>query len=344
MFTLFDGEKYYNKHGISNHVSNNIILDVKSDFLLKKLENCTFFDAVKMLHCAKKNVKDAIVRLIYPSKFNIFRKNYFYLQQIQIPYYSDISSKFRTHNLFVLEEIIATVCSSKVPDNQGWIYIAKHRYWRIVCGYKKGIILSRTLPENTSIDLEIERTLTYLKRFNLAENFHVFRLNYPSKIWNDFFKNSDDASVGICSLAEKLSISPIKKKKLSLKKSLDITSNLLFLLAFILTLFGVSLHMQNMNSVTNLPDFRIENKNIKAKITGNNIDEIEKFFGYFQKEFLPWNDFILVRKLFPNIIINKISMDKDTVKIYTTSSIKKNNNPNISVEKKNNESVICIKK
>lgn len=345
MFTIFDGEKYVNKHGVTDSPTDNIILDVKSDFLLKKLENCTILDAIKALFCARKNTKDNnIIRLIYPNKFNILRKNCFYLQQIQPHNFYNISTRLFEHNLFILEEVVATICSSKIYDDQGWIYVAKHSKWRIICGYGKGVIVSRSLPENANINAEIERTLVYLRRFNLGKDFHIFRLDYPSQTWKEFFQNSTEASAGICSLAEKLSINPIQKKKYSLEKQLNIVSNLLFLIAFILVVFGVGLHIWNAENFIKFPSIYIENKNIRVKITRNNINKIEKFFEYFHKEFLPWNDFKLIRKIFPGIIINKISVDKNVARIYTTSSIEKNEDPNIFIEKQDNESVICIKK
>lgn len=345
MFTLFDGEKYYNKHKVTERFSDNIILDVKSDFELKKLENYTIFEAIKAFRCAQKNAtENNVVRLIYPKRFNALRKGCFYLQQISIHNFVDIAQKFSACNLFILEEVVAVICSSRVAENQGWIYATKHSKWRIICGYQKGIIVSRSLSEHIDINAEIERTLIYLRRFNLVESFQVFLLNHPSEMWNDFFQNSNTSSSAVCLLAEKLSLNPIKKKRNALKKQLDIASTALFSCAFVLGIFGVGLHMWNVENAASSYDFHLKNKNVEVRITPNNINEIEKFFGYFQHEFLPWNDFALVRKMFPNIVINKISTDKNIIKVYTNSPISKNNDKNISVNQQNNEYVICIKK
>lgn len=333
MFTLFDGEKYFDKNGITEHAGQDIICDVKADFSLKKLNNYMMLDAIKTLDCAKENVEnDDIVWLIFPEKCKtfldkflwLFRRDCYYLQQVNVHNFSNLYNELSAHNIYILEDVVAAVCANKTPENHGWLYAAKHDKWRIICGIGRGIVVSRRLAGDIDINSEIDRTLIYLKRFNLAENFCVFRSE-------EFIQGNQGVIENFwVDIAEKVQISPVRKKQKSLEKRLSIMMKILIYLTSVTLAFGIVMHLWNNEYPMNCSDIHLKNNNIDVIISENNVEDVRNFVETIRHEFLPWNDFRIVRKKYPYAIIKKISLNNNEMKVY--------------IDEKNSEKVICIKK
>lgn len=333
MFTLFDGEKYFDKNGIAEHAGKNVICDVKADFSLKKLNNYTMSDAIKTLNCAKENVgNDDIVRLIFPEKCNtllskipqLFRRGCYYLQQIHIHNFSNLYNELNRHNIYILEDAAAAVCADKTPENHGWIYAAKHSKWRIICGIGRGVVVSRRLADGIDIDFEIDRTLIYLKRFNLAENFCIFRSE-------EFIQKNQGAIENYwADTAKKVPISPVREAQKSIKKHLSAITAVLACSAFAAFAFGVVMHLWNSEYPINCSNIHLKNNNIDITINEENVEDVKNFIETFRHEFLPWKGFRTVRKKYPYTVIKKISLNNNEIKVYT--------------DDKNSGKVICIKK
>lgn len=346
MFTLFDGEKYFDKYGVSSNFGKDVICDVKSDFFLKKLDNYTLLDALKTLDCAKQNAESgATVRMIYPEKNGtfwnkFFHRNCYYLQEISIYDFSNLYNRLANCNLYLLEDVIAALCANKTPKKQGWLYVARHRKWRIICGVGKGIILSRSITGEIDIKLEIDRTLVYLKRFKLADEFCVFTYE---KLMSFFQKNHASADIPVESflvgIAEKFQIPPVCKKR----KSLSIAITCLSCTGAIAFAIGLVLSVWNEQHSVVRTNLCLKNNSVEIVVNEDNVNEVRSFLETISNEFLPWNDFCVIRKKYPYMNINKISLNNNEIKIYTTDLVDIKSE-NISVDRKNGETTICIKK
>ena len=302
---------------------NDVILNSKCDFSLKLLKNCNLFDAYNALICARKNetpkINEKIIfRLIKCSKVSLINRSDFYLQKIVIN--CNLNKK-----LYLLEDFVAEFCSKKITNNNGWIYIEKiNDIWRIIGGIKRGIILSRFLPAHIDIKEEIERTKIYMRRFNLADDFEIFQ--EISNNINTLIQN-------------KKHIDAIFFKKSEYYQ--NVVSNIIFgISAIILT---ICLYIQFLlPEVSKTQNITVHNNYLSAKITTQNFDTINEFIKNIQDSFYPVWDFYRIKKLYPNLNINKISITKDKIEIHTKDNV--SISKDIQVINKQGENIICIKK
>ena len=141
-----------------------IDVSIRAKFILEKLENCSLFTAIKILHCRRKlmNAREDCY-LIYPVNLwtwdNWYRQHTFYMQSVDI--YQPIT------NALLMENVVAQFCCESLSPASKWVFVfSDNETVRIIAGIGKGIVLSRNLDFSINLQQELQRTVMYLRRFD----------------------------------------------------------------------------------------------------------------------------------------------------------------------------------
>ena len=97
-----------------------IDVSIRAKFILEKLENCSLFTAIKILHCRRKlmNAREDCY-LIYPVNLwtwdNWYRQHTFYMQSV------DISQPIT--NALLMENVVAQFCCESLSPASKWVFV-----------------------------------------------------------------------------------------------------------------------------------------------------------------------------------------------------------------------------
>ena len=278
-----------------------IVLDKNvAEFSLERLQNCSIFEALKILRYKRKYGTD----FYHLYWHNISNKSPKYLQKITI---CD-----RWKNCVPIENIIADYLVRKeVNFADDWIYIGYHDWsgYRIIVGCGPAIVLSRFIPQN--IAQELEHTKMYLKRLHINSP-KIFSI--IDEIEDAKFLDIDE----VLNFAEQNdNIKPIFQKKC------DLLRYIAWILIFILT----TVMLYNSYEIYN-QDYSPKNLNNKIKTEDLSVYMSSKNYDSLMNLLTELNDSLNWNKISEfckknNIKIQALKLNGDIAKIKTELSLKK---------------------
>ncbi|MDR2781434.1 MAG: hypothetical protein LBB21_03190 [Holosporaceae bacterium] len=258
---------------------------------LEQLMNCSLFDAYKILKCKRKTFSEREKAfLVKKDRISFFEKSNHYIQKILLP-----QNLTANDDIFLMENVIAEFCDniSKLNEKDWWLYAAYHASGaRIIAGVGRGIILSRFLSENSSMQNEISRTIMYLQRFGMTESVKFFstlqnlEINSKVVIEKYYIENSNNMSKIITDfLLSNNQIKPIYVNKNYIKKFLNEKFLYAVVVAISLSLFYIDKSIENQkNDISFLKkSVRVTTDDIVLEINNENFSNTKQFFDKIKK-------------------------------------------------------------
>lgn len=322
-------------------------------FSLEHLQDCTFWNALRVLYYRKKFALQTEEIYLVPP-FDFFGKQNFYLQHI------DCAGE----NLLLLENAVAELCAKNF-ENDVWIFVLKQEdSTEIIAGINRGIILTRTLNVKIKLSEEINRTVIYLKRFGFGDDPKLVS-NEPISgdeiifttdiLKKEQVKNFENPVDGLIEFAKKSSVHIFKKNY-----SHEILLFLIFTAAFLFLCgiyFACEINML-VDDISGYPTvFEIKSKNKKIKVNKDNLGKLQNFFEKIDKSVPIVSEFENLQMKLNGIDVTGVSIDNrhTAVKIFANSaeanSLKKDFEVKEGGEKNTEDNysdkareIVCIKK
>ena len=153
------------------------------EFAVDKLTNGSLIDAYDYLSCRKKShfEKEDVfwIRKKFPWKF--WEKTNYFFQKVTVTDEKLLSNIKKKNGAVPIEFLTALFCDQvcKSDESSWWIYIAEHKLSgiRIIAGYGRCVILSRSIPakssDNEEISKELLNSVRFLRRFGLEDNLKI---------------------------------------------------------------------------------------------------------------------------------------------------------------------------
>lgn len=278
-----------------------IVLDKNvAEFSMERLQNCSIFEALKILRCKRKYGTD-FYHLYWRNIFNNSPK---YLQKIIV--------HDRWKNCVLIENVIADYLVRKeINFADDWIYVGCHDWsgYRIIVGCGPAILLSRFISKN--IAQELECTKLYLKRLHI---------NSP-KIFSTIDETEDAKLLDIddiLNFAEQNdNIKPIFQKKC------DLLRYFAWIVIFILTAIVLynSYEIYNQDYSPKNLNNKIKTENLSVYMSSKNYDSLMNLLTKLN-DHLNWNKISKFCKK-NNIKIQALKLNAGVAKIKTELSLKK---------------------
>lgn len=322
-------------------------------FSLEHLQDCTLWDALRVLYYRKKFApKTEEIYLVPP--FDFFGKQNFYLQHIDCV----------GENLLLLENAVAELCVKNFENNI-WIFVLKQKdNTEIIAGINRGIILTRTLNAKIELPEEINRTIIYLKRFGFDDEPKIIsnksisgsEIIFASDLLKTKqVKNFENPVDGLIEFAKRSNAHVFKKNY-----SHEILLFLIFIAVFLFLcgIYFVCEINRLVDDISGYPTaFEIKNKNAKIEVNKNNLGELQSFFDEINKSVPFVSEFENLQTKLNGVEVKGVSIDNKhtAVKIFAnsaeTNSLKKDFEVKEGGEKNTEDNgpdeareIVCIKK
>lgn len=278
-----------------------IVLDKNvAEFSVERLQNCSIFEALKILHYKRKYGTD-FYHLYWRD---IFNKSPKYLQKITV---CD-----RWKICVPIENIIADYLVRKeINFADDWIYVGCHDWsgYRIIVGCGPAIVLSRFIPKN--ITQELECTKLYLKRLHI---------NSP-QIFSTIDEIEDAKLLNIDEILDSAeqndNIKPIFQKKC------DLLRYFTWIIIFILTAMVLcnSYEIYNQDYSPKNLNNKIKTEDFSVYISSKNYDSLMNLLTKLN-DYLNWNKISEFCKK-NGVKIQALKLNGNVAKIKTKISLKK---------------------
>ena len=152
-------------------------------FAVDKLVNGSLIDVYDYLNCRKKShlEKEDVFWICKNFYWKFWKNKNYFFQKVTITDEKLLSNIKKKNGAVPIEFLTALFCEQvcNSDDSIWWIYIAEHQLSgiRIIAGYGRCVILSRSIPvkssDNEEISKELLNSVRFLRRFGLENNLKI---------------------------------------------------------------------------------------------------------------------------------------------------------------------------